>query len=72
MSRMSSKFRIGIIAPMATALGVGALGVLGAAGAAGSTKLSTPNLKPFCSQKLVWTACENKMFCTWLTARGPT
>jgi pimeloyl-ACP methyl ester carboxylesterase len=26
-----------------------------------------PNLKPFYTQKLVWTTCEDKMLCTWLT-----
>lgn len=67
MSFLSSRLRIGIIASLATSIGVGLLGLLGAAGAAGSTKVSTPNLKPFYSQKLVWTACEDKMSCTWLT-----
>jgi hypothetical protein len=52
MSFLSSKLRIGIIASLATSIGVGLLGLLGAAGAAGSTKVSTPNLKPFYSQKL--------------------
>ena len=34
---------------------------------AGAAKPSRPNLRPFYTQKLAWTDCEDGMKCAWLT-----
>jgi hypothetical protein len=65
MSRALRKRRSAVLLAVALALGVGSLTQLVRAGAA-ATKPG-PNLKRFYRQKPVWTACEDKMLCTWLT-----